>query len=209
MAESLDYDNGCSSETWVYNTDVGWCGYYTDGPFTNEGLLYQWSAAMNDSIVDGAQGICPADWHIPTDDEWYNLEKPSKVQLENFLSHAAKVVSNLNLYLVQELFEALGNETSDQNKLLMAIAFFRIPENKDFIKNLFHYLGGNNFNINITKLQHQQGLIQYSTAQKRYYLNDILKDFYYEIIEDKKGIDSLIVKFKKAFLFHQFQCSDH
>jgi uncharacterized protein (TIGR02145 family)/prepilin-type N-terminal cleavage/methylation domain-containing protein len=70
MAENLNYDNGCSSEIWENYVDVGWCGYYTGGPFTDEGLLYQWSAAMNDSTTAGAQGICPSGWHIPTDAEW-------------------------------------------------------------------------------------------------------------------------------------------
>jgi type II secretion system protein G len=75
MKENLDYDNGCSSETWVNNTDVGWCGYYTGGPFANEGLLYQWSAAMADSTTEGAQGICPTGWHVPTDAELVALEQ--------------------------------------------------------------------------------------------------------------------------------------
>lgn len=70
MAENLDYDDGCSSITWVNSLDAGWCGYYTGGPFANEGLLYQWSAAMDGSTTAGSQGICPTGWHIPTDAEW-------------------------------------------------------------------------------------------------------------------------------------------
>ncbi len=73
--QNLDYDNGCSLITWVNNTDVGWCGYYTGGPFANEGLLYQWSAAMNNSTTAGARGVCPTGWHIPTHDEWTTLER--------------------------------------------------------------------------------------------------------------------------------------
>jgi len=75
FAENLDYDDGCSSAVWINSTDVGWCGYYTGGPFANEGLLYQWSAAMNDSTTAGAQGLCPTGWHIPTHDEWTTLER--------------------------------------------------------------------------------------------------------------------------------------
>ncbi|MBU4348653.1 hypothetical protein KJ671_04100 [Patescibacteria group bacterium] len=75
MAENLDYDDGCSLITWVDATDVGWCGYYTGGPFANEGLLYQWSAAMDGSTTAGAQGLCPTGWHIPTDAEWCTLEQ--------------------------------------------------------------------------------------------------------------------------------------
>lgn len=77
VAKNLDYDggvNGCKTKTWTNSTDMGWCGYYTGGPFANEGLLYQWSAAMNGSTSAGAQGICPSGWHIPTDAEQYTLE---------------------------------------------------------------------------------------------------------------------------------------
>ncbi|NTW32727.1 MAG: hypothetical protein HGB12_08900 [Bacteroidetes bacterium] len=38
------------------------------------GLLYQWSAAMYGSTTPGAQGICPAGWHVPTDAEWCTME---------------------------------------------------------------------------------------------------------------------------------------
>ena len=76
FTQNLDYDDGvCSTKTWVNNTDVGWCGYYTGGPFANEGILYQWSAAMNGSTTPGAQGLCPTGWHIPTHDEWTTLER--------------------------------------------------------------------------------------------------------------------------------------
>lgn len=74
-AKNLDHNNGCGSKAWINNTDAGWCGYYTGGPFANEGLLYQWSAAMNGSTIAGTQGLCPAGWHIPTDAEWCALEQ--------------------------------------------------------------------------------------------------------------------------------------
>jgi uncharacterized protein (TIGR02145 family) len=38
------------------------------------GLLYTWDAAMRNSTQPGAQGICPDGWHIPTDQEWKELE---------------------------------------------------------------------------------------------------------------------------------------
>ncbi len=87
MATNLEYDNGCTTKTWVNNIDVGWCGYYTGGPFANEGLLYQWSVAMNGSAscngtgasqpacTTPVQGICPSGWHLPSHYEWTLLEK--------------------------------------------------------------------------------------------------------------------------------------
>jgi uncharacterized protein (TIGR02145 family) len=43
------------------------------------GVLYNWPAAMagavgSNSIPSGVQGICPSDWHLPSDEEWKILE---------------------------------------------------------------------------------------------------------------------------------------
>jgi uncharacterized protein (TIGR02145 family) len=39
------------------------------------GGLYQWDQAMCGSTANGAMGICPAGWHIPTHNEWTDLER--------------------------------------------------------------------------------------------------------------------------------------
>lgn len=38
------------------------------------GGLYQWNEIMNYSSENGAQGLCPDGWHLPTDEEWKILE---------------------------------------------------------------------------------------------------------------------------------------
>jgi len=59
-----------------YNQDfpLGTSGWGTSEIAPNEGYLYQWSAAMNGSTTERAQGVCPASWHIPSDCEWMYLE---------------------------------------------------------------------------------------------------------------------------------------
>ena len=37
------------------------------------GCYYSWGAAMNGSGSDSCQGICPAGWHLPSDEEWTML----------------------------------------------------------------------------------------------------------------------------------------
>jgi uncharacterized protein (TIGR02145 family)/prepilin-type N-terminal cleavage/methylation domain-containing protein len=65
------YRNGTLINTnWVNSTDNGWAGYYTGGPFANEGRLYQWSCTQG----TGNNALCPAGWHVPTDAEWNTLE---------------------------------------------------------------------------------------------------------------------------------------
>lgn len=38
------------------------------------GYYYTWKAAMNGATTEKSQGICMSGWHIPTDQEWTNLE---------------------------------------------------------------------------------------------------------------------------------------
>ncbi|PKP29820.1 MAG: hypothetical protein CVT99_15855 [Bacteroidetes bacterium HGW-Bacteroidetes-16] len=61
-------------------TDIAYC--YYENSLTNAtfyGLLYSWAAAMNgestsDENPSGIQGICPCEWHLPSDTEWMELE---------------------------------------------------------------------------------------------------------------------------------------
>ncbi len=54
-------DNGIL-EKYCYNNLSYHCTVY--------GGLYQWYEAMQYSNQEGAQGICPPGWHLPTDNEW-------------------------------------------------------------------------------------------------------------------------------------------
>ena len=62
MAENLateTYRDGTPAEAHPYGEDSANKGTY--------GLLYKWNA-----VVD-PRGLCPADWHVPTDGEWTEL----------------------------------------------------------------------------------------------------------------------------------------
>jgi uncharacterized protein (TIGR02145 family) len=49
---------------------------YDNNPDYEEtyGRLYSWDVAMNGSTAENSQGICPDGWHIPSDEEWKELE---------------------------------------------------------------------------------------------------------------------------------------
>lgn len=65
---------------WGYRnatTPSGSAGFGTIEPANgggHEGMMYQWSAAMNGSSLERAQGVCPTGWHIPSDCEVMYLE---------------------------------------------------------------------------------------------------------------------------------------
>lgn len=50
-----------------------------EGTFNTYGVLYNWPAAMagagsSSQVPSGVQGVCPAGWHLPSDDEWKVME---------------------------------------------------------------------------------------------------------------------------------------
>jgi uncharacterized protein (TIGR02145 family) len=53
--------NNDTIEKYCYGNDSAYCDIY--------GGLYEWKEAMQYDSIEGAQGICPAGWHIPTDDQ--------------------------------------------------------------------------------------------------------------------------------------------
>ncbi|HOW26565.1 MAG TPA: FISUMP domain-containing protein [Bacteroidales bacterium] len=57
----LQTDNGII-EKYCYENSPSYCSGY--------GGLYEWNEAMQYETIEGAQGICPAGWHIPSDGEW-------------------------------------------------------------------------------------------------------------------------------------------
>ncbi len=63
---SQEMTSGNGIEKYCYLNDSVNCETY--------GGLYQWNEMMQYSTTPGVQGICPSGWHLPTDDEWKELE---------------------------------------------------------------------------------------------------------------------------------------
>jgi uncharacterized protein (TIGR02145 family) len=58
--------NNAIKEKYCYNNELDSCTKY--------GGLYQWDEIMEYTTQQGARGICPPGWHLPTDEEWKVLE---------------------------------------------------------------------------------------------------------------------------------------
>jgi uncharacterized protein (TIGR02145 family) len=65
IAGASNQTNNSIIEKYCYNDDENNCNTY--------GGLYQWDEAMQYSAIEGAQGICPSGWHLPTDAEWCTM----------------------------------------------------------------------------------------------------------------------------------------
>jgi len=59
------FDND-TIEKYCYDNNEAYCDTF--------GGLYEWHEMMQYDNIEGIQGICPNDWHIPTDEEWKILE---------------------------------------------------------------------------------------------------------------------------------------
>jgi uncharacterized protein (TIGR02145 family) len=62
---TTEMTNNSIIEKYCYNNSTANCDVY--------GGLYQWNEMMQYSTTPGLQGICPANWHLPTDAEWCTL----------------------------------------------------------------------------------------------------------------------------------------
>ncbi len=90
MAENLKtthYSNGTPLVDGTGVTEISgdfttryWFVYGNNsGNKSTYGLLYTWAAVMNgasgtDANPSGVQGVCPAGWHVPSDEEWKQME---------------------------------------------------------------------------------------------------------------------------------------
>jgi uncharacterized protein (TIGR02145 family) len=63
---SQEQTNNGIKEKYCYNNQPDSCTKY--------GGLYQWDEMMQYNTQQGTQGLCPVDWHIPTDEEWKVLD---------------------------------------------------------------------------------------------------------------------------------------
>lgn len=60
-----DQTDNDTIEKYCYENQAMNCDIY--------GGLYQWDEMMDYDTTEGIQGICPIDWHLPTDSEWTKL----------------------------------------------------------------------------------------------------------------------------------------
>ncbi|MDA3820820.1 MAG: FISUMP domain-containing protein [Candidatus Delongbacteria bacterium] len=71
MAENLNYAGNVNGNSWYYDDESANGDIY--------GRLYDLDAALEGASTSsdnpsGVQGICPDGWHLPSDDEWKELE---------------------------------------------------------------------------------------------------------------------------------------
>lgn len=100
------------------------------------GGLYQWDEVMQYSTQEGAQGICPDGWHIPTDADWKILE--GTVDSEYEVGHPEWDENAWRGYDVGYRLRKQNGWPSNGNNLF---GFSALPGGKVNINEGFQYLG--------------------------------------------------------------------
>ena len=116
--------------------------------------------------------------------QWYLEVKLDSAKLDSYLIHASKE-KKLEDYLMNQLYLAFGGKTSEKNKMLKAVSFFRIPETESFVKHLFEHLDGEDFSDTFYEMKNKRGLIKELFDVNRFDVHDLLRDFYYRKTENK------------------------
>lgn len=75
MAENLNAGTQIPGLTYQQDNDIIEKHCYNDvsDSCAIYGGLYEWNEMMDYSVAEGAQGICPAGWHVPTLSQWNSL----------------------------------------------------------------------------------------------------------------------------------------
>lgn len=115
----LNTNPGDSGYWGFYNstTTSGASGWGLTELASGEGYLYQWSAAMDNSIKERSRGVCPIGFHIPSDCEFMYLEHGLGMSLTCQLSTASRCTSAGQGDTYSKLFSNGNNVTLWNGKL--------------------------------------------------------------------------------------------
>jgi uncharacterized protein (TIGR02145 family) len=150
MTKNLDvthYRNGdeipqvTDPDEWTELTTGAWC-YYDNDEDNNEtyGKLYNWYA------VNDPRGLAPEGWHVPSDEEWDELEDYLQANEEYWCnensSYMAKSLASTDLWGSTSNTCAVGNDLTANN----ATGFTGRPGGyRQFNNGFFYYIGNRGY----------------------------------------------------------------
>jgi len=101
---SQNQQNNDTIEKHCYENNPANCVIY--------GGLYQWDEMMQYVTIEGAQGICPTGWHLPTDAEWCTLENEVDAGTVSCIATGNRGIdAGLNLKSTSGWYDPLGSGT--------------------------------------------------------------------------------------------------
>mgnify|MGYP005844903661 CR=1 FL=1 len=146
LKENLNYE---TSNSWCYDNNSNNCETY--------GRLYTWSAAMNGSSIEGAQGICPDGWHIPTLAEFRELGNYVDNKAAALIDESETLGFTPTVTQNETGFSALFAGARDGNgsfyNLGYGTYFWSSTEyDSDYANRMYLYINSSNVNLDIYNL---------------------------------------------------------
>ncbi|MDD6582684.1 MAG: FISUMP domain-containing protein [Bacteroidales bacterium] len=138
--KTLNYCHGTYATTIALGSDTSTTTAYRYYPNNNSsnvatyGYLYNWKAVMGDSSSSnanpsGVRGICPPDWHVPSDAEWTQLTNYVSSQSQYVCgddnTQIAKALASTTEWGSSSNICAVGNTPNNNN----ATGFSALPAN--------------------------------------------------------------------------------
>jgi uncharacterized protein (TIGR02145 family) len=121
MAENLAYLPEVSPPTEISNFEPHYYVYDYDGNSISKaiklenyeafGVLYNWSAVVPDNHKNGYD-VCPKGWHLPSYDEWSELENHLE---DNGLRQVGKALASKTHWIEYSGQNAVGNNMEENN----------------------------------------------------------------------------------------------
>ncbi len=203
-SDGTDIENVTGETAWsnLSGGDKAYCYYDNDSSSyaAKYGALYTWAAAMNGVGSDTAnpssvQGVCPNGWHLPSDNEWKQLERNlgmSKAEADGTSSRG----TNQGSQLADSAY--LWNNGALENDVVFGITgFTAIPSGKLWYTGLFDEvnlsgyfwtssLDGNEYAWNRYIYYNESGINRSSTTKTMGYSVRCVKDI---VIDEPLAIE--------------------
>jgi uncharacterized protein (TIGR02145 family) len=127
---------------WAALTTPGCCWYNNDEDAfkATYGALYNWYSV--DPISNSGKNICPAGWHVPTEDEWETLENYLITNGYNYDgttsgNKVAKSLAATSGWAVYEIPGTVGNDQATNN----SSGFTALPAGFRFYNGYYTFIG--------------------------------------------------------------------
>jgi tetratricopeptide (TPR) repeat protein len=138
---------------------------------------------------------------------WYEAEPHLDSELERFIadipesdgSYLAEL--ELSYYFAEAMYSSLERLDSRLNLLCHVISIFEIPEQEDFLEQLYNAVGGSDFQEKLEVLVEKLHLVSYDSLTMRYRVSDLLRNFYNDMID--KTMSPRVFHVKAAQLYRE------
>ncbi len=126
----FEMNNDGNIEKYCYDNLQSNCDEY--------GALYQWDEIMQYAYGENAQGICPDGWHIPSDDDWIQLEMHLGISYNDVIKTGYRGTNEGRKLKSEQGWNSNGNGSNESK-------FSALPGGYHYSndKNLFRYLRSN------------------------------------------------------------------